>query len=279
MYFEALSSHRLVLEKESQLVMLKERFASWGTEVVAFDVDDTLLKTKDVFLRAMLGASKIFASDRCRYPSQLDSMALAVMEEYMYPAIISYREYAVVQPSIMDLAVWQTARCLGLGTNDPATVQALERIRQIYTTDIPEVYEGALETVTLLKQAGLSPELATHADPEWTWFKIKKTGFAGVFDRLMCFSTTRPKAGQWRERFSHRILPRGLLVIGDDWWADIIPAVIWGARAVWVKNGREKGEIYGGSVTGVGAAGEAMSGRILEANSIKDVIPTILRAI
>lgn len=245
-------------------------FQNWGIDTIALDFDDTLIGSRAIFPPAFNEIAEIFAQATGRHePKEIRKM--------IDDTLSSLRHEFSVNPVIVELAVHAVSTMLlGIDPNSEAYERGLSRVHDIYTTNFPLPFEGAVETVDLLKATGIKLVLATHAQNLWTWQKMGSAGFVGKFNDVRCFEVRRTKAEQWQEQFLiARIDPKHALVIGDNYHGDIVPPVHFGARGVWVTNGGR--EIFSVEKEVHELDPEAQS-RVITARSIAHVPEAILRS-
>lgn len=202
--------------------MFFEELYNQGVTHAAIDFDGTLINTAHTFSLAIAQASQILGVDR----SIIDNCVDGTRHEFN------------VNPVIAKVAVLIAARTLQISDFDPRVSSALERIDQIYTTDIPETFPGAAAVVNALNTY-FTTVLTTHAEPGWTDQKKTKTGFTGKFAQTRCFPVGSPKSEQWQGFFAESPVPADKwIVIGDDLQADLAVPSRLGAYTIHVQNGR-----------------------------------------
>src|SRR3989338_9597486 len=252
---------------------LKEKFSAWGVTDCFCDFDDSLVGTKGVFGVATSDVGQILFNRARALGREISFASAEEVARECLKYIHGLRSQFSVDRPVTLLSVLLTARHLGLGDKDEEVGRASDRMARVYGEDIPDVFPGARETVAALRDSGINLVLATHASPEWTRIKLGGTGLAGCFKGVVCFDVRQPKANQWRSHFP--ILerdPTRVLVIGDNYWGDIFPAVSLGARGAWI-NGDQAFSVD--SSTG---DGRDFSDRVITAHSVGDVVEAILRA-
>ncbi len=220
-------------EAIAKAAQLTEVFKKWGVDVVACDFDDTLIGTRALFYQAFVDIGSLFED-----ATEGRIAASQIKDEMLNVIIHDLRPEFGVHPAISEMTVLTCARLVGLSPSSDVVERAVERIKDVYRKDVPEIFEGAVETIGLLNATNARVVLMTHAAEEWTWHKRVSTGLVGKFDRVHCFSVVRNKAVQWEEKLREaRIDPKYLLVVGDNKDSDILPPVRMGAMGVWVTNG------------------------------------------
>lgn len=258
---------------------LKKKFAQWGITTVCWDFDDTLIDTANLFNQAMIDAGKILLFSNSAKgvnikPRRVKNLKEEVMEDILW----QLRSDFGVKPSIMEMTILLTAKQLGLKSGSPQVDQAVERVKQIYKRDVPTIFAEAVESLDLLNRTGIRSILITHAEEEWTLIKRLKTGLIGKFERIICFSIDYPKSIQWEKHIKNlKLEPQRLLIIGDNFAADIQPTVKLGARAIWVINKRPR-VCDSVSHQAVMSKEPVLGERILKAKRIENLVGVILKA-
>ena len=204
--------------------MVFEKLRDQGYTHVAVDFDGTLIDTSKVFSKAIAQASQTLGVDR----KVIDDCVRGTKKEFN------------VNPVIVKVAVLIAARTLIIPDTDSKVEAALDRIDQIYATDIPNLFPGAIAVMDQLNQHFVTV-MTTHALLNWTNHKKNKTGLSGKFAHTHCFRVERPKSEQWQDFFSQsQTPPRKWVIIGDDLQADLrIPGKL-GSYTIHVPNGRTK---------------------------------------
>lgn len=246
---------------------LKRVFDDWGVDTVAFDFDDTLIGTGVVYSQALRDIADIFAQ-----VNKKDIPASDIKERMLDPIIRGLRHEFGIHLSIVEATVLICAKWLRLDQASEPVQIALERVQDIHRKDIPQVFDGAIETVDAINSTGVRAVLVTHASPEWTWHKRISCGLVGKFADVYCLSTLKPKAVQWEEMLRQASIdPKHLLVIGDNKEGDILPPTQLGAKGIWVTNGGRK------PFSVEHAASHNPNLRVMEANSISEIPEVIIK--
>jgi len=204
--------------------MILEELRKRGRTHAAVDMDGTLIDTGETFSIAITQASQFLGINRLI----IDQCVNGIRHEFN------------VNPVIVHVAILIAARTLQIPDTDSQVVAALERIDQIYTTDVPETFPGAIAVVDALN-ARFTTVLTTHAEINWTDHKKLKAGFTGKFARTHCFEVGIPKSEQWSDFFANSpVSPEKWIVIGDDLQADLAVPARLGSYTIHVSNGGTK---------------------------------------
>lgn len=185
-------------------------------EGVLFDLDDTLIKTTEIFLLAMDMVVSLYA----KALPELDHKVIA--SRFAEINIKAYKQRAV-NPNRWDIVIPELEKSFGLGTHDSLSGQALEILANIYKQE-PEFEEGAEKLVQLLKQWQLKVGIVTHANIEWTMFKLDNLGLSYFFDHVEIISENQLHKSRhdWeRAAAKINIPPNRLLSVGDNVKGDV----------------------------------------------------------
>lgn len=214
----------------------------WHIDTVCFDLDSTLVDTTKVFKNGVNDACGIlFYGDAWARKSH-ETDIVDIVNQYRNTVfdqiILKLRPEFGINPVIGQVVIDICAKLSGIDVSDPRVEAAKERIREIYTRDIPPIFPGAKETVDLINATGRRTVLMTHAEDEWTRRKLHGNGLDGKFADVICFSIDRPKSEQYISSLAtHAINPTRMMMVGDNFWADVWPVARLEGRAVWVSNG------------------------------------------
>ena len=238
---------------------LKERLNSWDIRVALFDFDDTLVKTAEIFgvqMRAYV------AQVLQRLGTYEFDAVFAILEEVNNAA---YKRYAVNPRRWGTVAEEMESRFPEAGGS---FVGCLPILMQIYTV-VPELQQGAIETLEQFRASGVGLGMVTHAGQEWTNFKLAATGVGKYFGtQVWAVDQDRHKGPEdWLkgvEMFG--VDPGQVLVVGDSLPGDIrASAGIGIKKRVWVPGSwvmYNSGEVPEGTIRvdeGIGRVVEALT--------------------
>ncbi len=255
-------SRERLQEKNEAIVRLQDVFERHRIRAVGFDLDDTLVDTRDLFLTKITAACGHLAQSR-------DQQKLYILEKEFEDILLSLRKEFGIHPIIMDVATQIFAK--KLNSSQIQIEKALEEMHSIYTT-CPSLYPGTIETVDAINSTKADTYLMTHASAEWTQIKCDYSGLGVRFKEKVCFSLEEPKGPQWENNIKKLGYdPQEFLVIGDNYYSDIQPAAKIGCWAVWVNNGRFQAKHSPG-----GAKDEEIDrSKILEVTQISETVAAL----
>jgi len=221
---------------------LQKVFDGRNINYIGWDFDDTLIDTREVFNKALIDAGSFLLFGKSVAEINDDKKileAITLKKDVIDLVIRSFRPEFGVNPIMMELAVKTTAKIMGIDSDEERIYLAINRVKAIYSIDIPDTFDGAIEAVDLINKCNVHSYLITHAGSDWTWYKRLKTGFVGKFEKVVCLSVDLPKSIQL-SNFFKTVDPSGFMMIGDNFSADIAPIIKAGGYGVWVTNGRSK---------------------------------------
>ena len=208
-------------------------FQREGIEMVLFDMDSTLVKTTEGFRESI--------NEFCQWVKE-ESGSEDEAEEIQRKFLEIYgplRAEFGVYPVISEVIAENVRRQYGLA-EDERYEQAVKELMEIYRSPF-EICGGAKEMVEVVFGSGVRTGVVTIADDEWTKIKMREY-FFGKFEGQYCIDTMGKKdVAAWKkglERFG--VEAEKVMVVGDSWWGDIVPALELGVKkVVWIN---EKGE-------------------------------------
>lgn len=215
----------------------EQPFLSWleknKIKGVLFDLDDTIIQTSEIFNSAVQQVVELYAK-------LLPQLSIAAVEEiFSRINMVAHSIYAV-NPKRWHSVIPEFEREMGIQKSQAE--EALAILANIYTQP-PKFEQDAEAVIRLIKEWGLLVGLVTHANIEWTNFKLSSLGLGTFFDSVEVVSEDKlhKDSNDWvRGAEKIRLLPQELLAVGDNIRGDAIAAVEAGFKeVVWIdkKNG------------------------------------------
>ena len=210
----------------SEVELAKEYLKSEGIEMVLFDMDSTLVKTSEGFQEHIGMFTDWIAEEG-------DLEKEEVYGRFM-ETIIGLKGGFSVKPEISRVTADIVRKWCGVEENE-GYEEAVEKLMEMYMDPFEEC-EGASEVVDLVFKTGVRMGVVTLAGEEWTRRKMGKY-FNGKFEGYYCVDTAGKKDMMAWERALNRfeVLPDKVMVVGDSWESDILPALELGVKKViWI---------------------------------------------
>lgn len=225
-----------VVIAESDVERLRRGFEELGIKAALFDLDDTLFKTKfkegAEMYKQVLEQEIGIEIDNDKFVDEWFSLWFELKKVHGVPVRLN-----------RDVTEEMSAR-YGARAMTTRLEEAYESMMEFLYKTLPEEMPGASRTVAMLRKAGVKVYVVTHAEEEWTHFKLStwKTKerwleygiedgdevVAGVF----CVSVDKHKdIDAWIEALeSFGLSPAEVMVAGDNVAADIVPMARLGVR-------------------------------------------------
>lgn len=204
---------------------VKEKLEKLGIKAVLFDLDDTLIYTQEIFYKYIVEYSTVVAQQTGKSFTEVKSLLDEInIEEYKKMGVNPLR-----WASVLD-------RMAGyFPGHENVVVDNLGVLMKIYTT-VPREREGAKVALEVLRELGVKVILVTHANVDWTHFKLNSLGLWDYFDQVYIANENgHKKKDDWSNAMVNiGELPENCLVVGDNVRGDVCPADELGARTMWV---------------------------------------------
>ncbi|MEK7524793.1 MAG: HAD-IA family hydrolase [Patescibacteria group bacterium] len=211
--------------KDPLFGQVKERLQELGVEAILFDLDDTLIFTSEIFSRYMLEyASSVAEKMGVEVDEVMNGLRAINDEEYKKMGVNPKRWAAVVE---------KLAKQFDHGEIE--ILNNLDILMKIYSTE-PRLRQGVRALLETFKESGIKIGLVTHANVEWTYFKLDSLGLWDYFDAVVIVDENdHKKSEDWRRGMDElKVEPIKCLVVGDSLGGDIRPGDELGARTVWM---------------------------------------------
>lgn len=200
---------------------------------VLFDLDDTIIKTNEIFMAAVQEVVAL-------YVKALPQLSSDEVSKLFREINISVHGRYSVNPKRWEHVIAEFEAEAGVKRSIART--ALHRLAMIYKTH-PEYEKDAEKLLLLLKKWRVMVGLVTHANAQWTLFKLESLGLADFFNHVAVVSEDKlhKNSDDWlRAADDIQVRPKNLLGVGDNMQGDVQSAVTAGfGKVAWVdkKNG------------------------------------------
>lgn len=196
-------------------------------DTVLFDLDDTLVHTHTLFLKALDTVAKRI--------TKLKNLEAVDVEQAISRINLERYEEFKVNPDKIWPAFLQRIK-VEFNLDDETILWAGETVDKIYTT-LPELKTGVVNVLETLKAAGVKMGIVTHASEGWTRFKLEGHNIAKYFDHVQVVSVDEFKtAPDWQMALTAmKADPERTAVVGDNLRGDILAAATIGVEVlIWI---------------------------------------------
>jgi len=212
---------------------LRDWLEANSIEGIAFDFDDTLIATTEIFATAVDEVLRMYAKVLPQIPpaelaqifKEIDAVVhakLAVNPKRWEPIIVNFERELKIKKTLAP--------------------QALQTFSEIYSK-IPEFEQDVEILLEVLKRWGILLILITHANVEWTLFKLSSLGLDRTFDIVEIVDENnihKDKTDSLRVAEKSKLPVSKIMGVGDNIRGDVQSAIEAGfGKVVWVdkKNG------------------------------------------
>jgi len=196
-------------------------------KLILFDFDDTLINTNKVFRDNINTLKYLLVNETGKSFEEITEIYKRIHTQ-------GYEKFHVdfinLWPYILDVLKEE------LNLNSETQKKVLELLDKVLK-DVPELKEGVIETLDILKEKGFTLGLVTHALKDWTYFKLESHGLSKYFDHIEIADARATKSVDcWQRAIKHfNIDPSESMVVGDNINGDIIAASSAGVKKLfWV---------------------------------------------
>jgi FMN phosphatase YigB (HAD superfamily) len=213
------------LDRDPYATNVVEHLKKVGIKGVVFDLDDTCIYTAEIFRNFMEAYVRKTAEE----------MGLGYEAVYSRLSAINDEEYRNmgVSPKRWDIV------CERLSTEfedkQGIIMGNLPILKLIYATE-PRVRGGVNAILSHLSEGGMRLGMVTHANVEWTEWKMKRTGLDRYFEVVVIADENKFKGVEhWAKALELMNLQgKEAVVVGDNLKGDIIPGMSLGMKGVWM---------------------------------------------
>jgi FMN phosphatase YigB (HAD superfamily) len=204
-----------------------------GIRGLLLDLDDTLIKTSEIFNAAKAEVFSLYSKVLPNLsPDEISTI-------FANASMIGYQEHAV-NPVKWRRTILEFEAALQI--QNSLSEDAIKLLEGIYNSPI-EFEEGAKLFLELIKSWQMKVGLVTHANVEWTLFKLKLLGLSDFFDLVEIVDENKAHKDHfdWQQAAEKMEIPAAkLLAVGDNIRGDVQSASTAGfGVVVWIdkKNG------------------------------------------
>lgn len=240
--------------------------SEWATRnkvtTALFDLDDTLLETHKCFVAGV----QAFEDAVLPYFPHMSAEELHLTIQELNNS--TYQKYGVAMNK-WDVVVDQLIS-MGNPVNSDDVKSLQGHLYSIYCK-VPELVEGAVTTLESIKLAGLKVGIVTHADEDWTLFKLRAHNLLQYADFIHSVDPRGHKTElAWKAAIDAiKAAADQVVVIGDNFKGDILASRAAGVQhQVWIST-QDSWSIYQQSTPVEG---------IITISRVDELIPALLRA-
>lgn len=195
---------------------------------ILFDLDDTIIKTNEIFTLAVQEVITL-------YVKALPKLSTEEVSGIFSAINIAIHKKHSVNPNRWNYVIKEFEKKMKIRKSK--SKQALEILAGIYKKH-PEFEVDADVLLQLLKNWGILLGLVTHANAAWTIFKLQSLGLDAFFDHIEVVSENQlhKTADDWHAGAQGiRVPEKKLLGVGDNVEGDVRAAVAAGfGEVIWV---------------------------------------------
>mgnify|MGYP001586072762 FL=1 len=213
------------MDRDPIFFEVKEKLKGLEIEGILFDLDDTLIYTSEIFIMFMQNyASEVAGKIGVNAGEMMSALQEINDEEYKTMGVNPKRWAAVVD---------KLAKRFEHGEKE--IVDNLNILMNIYSIE-PRMRTGVNTMLKIIRASGIKMGLVTHANVEWTKFKLDKLSLWDFFDQVIIVDENgHKKADDWKKGMDLlEVSPEKCLVVGDSLGGDIRPGDELGARTVYL---------------------------------------------
>ena len=216
-------------------------------EYVVFDLDGTLLKTDEHFheLLTNLGID-ISLSSNLLDPNYFLCLEMArQLEKQTYQIYYDNNRQPTLIDEQYEQALLKYFEYLGVGEITEEMRNIIKDYAYECYVNSPQEYQDVIELLKSIKDSGRGILFHSHAQEDWTRIKTEYLCFStGIKDiKYLATPITQKKDKEsWEKAFNMTGKePLNIMVIGDNFEADILPAIEAGCRnVVWINRLNKK---------------------------------------
>lgn len=232
------------IEFEKDSAPLLEYLQQRNIQAVAFDIDNTVLDTREQFHETLyalgLEISQEFPIEIA--PCHYEEISRQIENE-VYSVYYRNKRKPVLIGKQYEIALANYLNELNLGDITDGMRERIMFYQEKHYEKSPKAYSSTKEILELILSSGREVVFNSHAQDDWTQIKIQY--IASLIDGVDTFPyvavpiTDDKSSESWLEAYSKvEAKPENALTVGDNFYADIVPAIEAGCRSVaWINVG------------------------------------------
>jgi FMN phosphatase YigB (HAD superfamily) len=234
-------------ELEKNSAPLLELFQEREIKTVAFDIDNTVLDTGAQFHETLYALGLEIALD-LPFPVQppYHEEMTRQLEREVYGLYYKNKRKPRLIGGQYEEIVISFMKENQLGEITPSMIEKIQRYENMHYTTSPKAYEKTKEILELILRSGKNIVFNSHAQQDWTERKIEYISTliedAPQFQFIAVPIEQEKDCQSWATIYQMAdTKPENTLTVGDNFDADIIPAIQAGCKnVVWINSrGRE----------------------------------------
>ncbi len=232
------------IEFEKNSAPLLEYLQQRNIQAVAFDIDNTILNTREQFHKTLYALGLEIPGE---FPVEISPCyweeISRQIENEVYAVYYRNKREPVLIGKQYEIALTNYLNELNLGDITDGMRERIISYQEEHYKTSPKAYSATKEILELILSSGREVVFNSHAQEDWTEIKIQY--IASLIDGVDTFPyiavpiTASKDAKSWSEAYSKvNTRPENTLTVGDNFNADIIPAIQAGCKSVvWINVG------------------------------------------
>lgn len=218
-------------------IELKKYFSDRNIEAVAFDVDNTLFSTNEYYTEAVINLGLKLS----KY-LQTDKSSLDISKELLEGVSRLYENGRYRPKLIEDICL----EAISIKFVNPVPAEILDFVKNEFKNFYmisPALYDSSISVLRAITSLGLKIVLHSHAQEEWTKIKVSllENELHENIPYLATDISSEKNFESWIDASNLiNINIKNILVVGDNLYSDIFPAMEAGCEyVVWLNNRKE----------------------------------------
>jgi FMN phosphatase YigB (HAD superfamily) len=232
------------IEFEKDSAPLLEYLQQRNIQAVAFDIDNTVLDTRAQFHKTLYGLGLEISQELPVEIAPCYSEEISrQIENEVYAVYYKNKRKPVLIGKQYEVALTNYLNELNLGDITEEMREVITFYQERHYKNSPKAYSSVKETLELILSSGREVVFNSHAQDDWTQLKIQY--IASLVDGIDTFpyvavpidDSKSPES--WLQAYSKvNTKPENTMTVGDNFYADIIPAIEAGCKSVvWINSG------------------------------------------